>query len=81
MAFRLEKARHLERLEAYEGESYRFEDVEIRIAGGRTVRGRTFVWNGERGELRGGKFDFRDWVMGEVEREGRVDIQGHVRQN
>lgn len=81
MAYRLEKAKHLERLEKYEGDSYRFEDVEIKIAGGRSVRGRTFVWNGEKKELTGGKFDLKDWVMGEVERSGRIDIQGHVKEN
>lgn len=68
MASRLEKPKDLDRLE--------------KIGGGSRVRGKTFVWKGEVEELNrtGERFDLRDWVMGEVERSGSVDIAGYKKE-
>lgn len=59
----------VERLSAYETGMYRIEACRIYfedVAGdgdGSTVMGKTFAWNADKGLLREGRFDLKDWVM------------------
>jgi hypothetical protein len=52
-----------DRLIKYETTAYRIEDCWIEFERGPSVRGKTFVWDGEAESLHEGSFDLKDWIF------------------
>lgn len=56
MAYEVQKKEHVESLTRYEPEFYRVKGCMIKLADGREVAGKTFIWNAGKELLREGKF-------------------------
>ena len=63
MAYKVRSPKEVELLEAYETNLYTRVACRIRFEDGRTVRGGTFKWSADEGDLREGVFDLKDWQM------------------
>jgi gamma-glutamylcyclotransferase (GGCT)/AIG2-like uncharacterized protein YtfP len=67
--FKIQSIEQVEQLERYETAYYRLGVCNIKLADGSTVRGRTFLWRGDREELREGVFDLKDYQMEQLEKD------------
>jgi gamma-glutamylcyclotransferase (GGCT)/AIG2-like uncharacterized protein YtfP len=67
MAYEVRSPRERDRLTSYETDAYKLQNCLIEFELGRSVRGRTFVWNGDTGLLRQGTFDLKDWLLKQKE--------------
>lgn len=52
-----------DRLIKYETAAYRLEDCWIELERGSSVRGKTFIWDGNLESLCEGTFDLKDWIL------------------
>jgi gamma-glutamylcyclotransferase (GGCT)/AIG2-like uncharacterized protein YtfP len=68
MAYEVQKKEHVEYLTHYETEAYRIKGCMIKLADGRELAGKTFIWNAEKEFLKEGKFSLKDWQMEQLER-------------
>ncbi|TVY46560.1 hypothetical protein LOCC1_G005760 [Lachnellula occidentalis] len=68
MAYEVQKEEHVEYLMRYETDAYRVNGCEIKLADGREVGGKTFVWNAGKELLKEGSFDLKDWQMEQLEK-------------
>jgi gamma-glutamylcyclotransferase (GGCT)/AIG2-like uncharacterized protein YtfP len=68
MVYKVQKKEQVEYLKCYETDVYRVRGTRIRLADGREVSGKTFVWNAGEELLKEGKFDLKDWQMCQLER-------------
>jgi hypothetical protein len=69
MAYEVQKEEHVEYLKRYETEVYRVRGSMIKLADGREVVGKTFVWNAEKELLKRGNFNLKDWHLEQLEKE------------
>jgi gamma-glutamylcyclotransferase (GGCT)/AIG2-like uncharacterized protein YtfP len=78
MIFKVQSTEQVEQLERYETECYRLGVCNIKLANGPTVQGRTFLWRGDREELREGVFDLKDYQMEQLEKDlvTRASVSG-----
>jgi gamma-glutamylcyclotransferase (GGCT)/AIG2-like uncharacterized protein YtfP len=63
MAYEVQTPAQKERLEVYETYRYQARSCLIRFQDGRTVLGKTFLWNADKALLEEGTFDLKDWQM------------------
>lgn len=68
MAYEVQKKEHVEYLTRYETEAYRVKGCMIKLADGRELAGKTFIWNAGRELLKGGNFNLKDWQMEQLEK-------------
>jgi hypothetical protein len=68
MAYEVQKKEHVESLTRYETEFYRVKGCMIKLADGREVAGKTFIWNAGKELLREGSFNLKDWKMEQLEK-------------
>ncbi|RDL41347.1 uncharacterized protein BP5553_01326 [Venustampulla echinocandica] len=68
MAFEVQKGVHVEYLTCYESETYRLKGCRIKLADGRELPGKTFIWNGANELLKEGTSDLKDWQMEQLEK-------------
>jgi gamma-glutamylcyclotransferase (GGCT)/AIG2-like uncharacterized protein YtfP len=72
MTFEVHTPEEVKRLESYETDRYKNAACFIYLKGDEDeISGRTFVWRGERDELREGEFDLKDWQMKRLESNDR----------
>jgi gamma-glutamylcyclotransferase (GGCT)/AIG2-like uncharacterized protein YtfP len=69
MAYEVQKEEHVEYLAHYETEVYRVKGCRIKLADGRELDGKTFIWNAEEELLKEGNFNLKDWQMEQLEKE------------
>jgi gamma-glutamylcyclotransferase (GGCT)/AIG2-like uncharacterized protein YtfP len=67
MAYEVRSPRERDRLTLYETDAYKLQNCLIEFEHGRSVQGKTFVWNGDTGLLRQGTFDLKDWLLKQKE--------------
>lgn len=67
MAFEVQTADQVKRLQEYETKRYRNAACIIRPQDGQKINGKTFVWNSNEEELREGCFDLKDFRMKQLE--------------
>lgn len=63
MACEIRTENQVERLVRYEIEVYRLKESIIKLADGREVGGKSFIWNAEEKLLKERKIDLKDWQM------------------
>ena len=68
MAYEVQKKEHIEYLTRYETEAYRVKGCMIKLADGRELSGKTFIWNAGKELLKEGNFSLRDWQMDQLEK-------------
>jgi hypothetical protein len=68
MAYEVQKEEHVEYLMYCETEAYRVKGCMIKLADGREMGGKTFIWNAEKELLKEGNFDLKDWQMEQLEK-------------
>lgn len=60
MAYEVQKEEHVEYLMRYETDAYRVKGCKIKLADGRELAGKTFIWNAGKELLKEGNFDLKD---------------------
>jgi hypothetical protein len=68
MAYEVFKSEHVEYLARYETEFYKVKGCMNKLADGREVAGKTFIWNAGKELLKEGSFNLRDWRMKQLEK-------------
>jgi gamma-glutamylcyclotransferase (GGCT)/AIG2-like uncharacterized protein YtfP len=68
MAYEVRKEEHVKYLTDYETEVYRVKGCMIKLAGGRELPGKTFIWNAGQELLKEGSFDLKEWQMEQLEK-------------
>jgi len=68
MAYEVQKEEHVEYLMRYETDAYRVKGCKIKLADGRELAGKTFIWNAGKELLKEGNFDLKDWQMEQLEK-------------
>lgn len=68
MACEVQSSEEVKLLKSYETENYENFGCIIQFEDGTEAVGRTFVWAGDRGDLREGWFDLKDWKLNDLER-------------
>jgi hypothetical protein len=68
MAYEVQKEEHVEYLKHYETEAYSVKGCVIKLADGRELAGKTFIWNAEKELLKEGNFNLKDWKMDQLEK-------------
>ena len=74
MAYEVRSLEEVKLLEAYETNYYRKAACRIELEDGRQVRGRTFKWDAEEGDLKEGVFNLKDWKMNNLERDMKTEL-------
>ncbi len=68
MAYEDHKEEHVEYLMRYETDAYRVKGCEIKLANGRELAGKTFIWNAGKELLKEGNFDLKDRQIEQLEK-------------
>lgn len=68
MAYEVQKEEHVEYLMRYETDAYRVKGCKIKLADGRELAGKTFIWNAGMELLKEGNFDLKDWQIEQLEK-------------
>jgi hypothetical protein len=68
MAYEVQKEEHVEYLMRYETDAYKVKGCKIKLADGRELAGKTFIWNAGKEALKEGNFDLKDWQMEQLEK-------------
>jgi gamma-glutamylcyclotransferase (GGCT)/AIG2-like uncharacterized protein YtfP len=66
MAYVVQRPSHQKLLELYETDHYKVRHCLINLQDGKEVKGRTFLWNADRGLLKEGTFDLKDRQMNKL---------------
>ncbi|KAJ5638533.1 hypothetical protein N7528_000923 [Penicillium herquei] len=66
MACEIKRITERNRLIQYETTAYKIQDCEIQLDRG-TVKGKTFVWDGDPEALHDGIFDLKDWILNQLD--------------
>lgn len=67
MAYEVQKEEYVESLMRYETDAYRVKGCKIKLADGRELGGKTFIWNAGKESLKEGTFDLKDWQLEQLE--------------
>ncbi|KAJ5216598.1 uncharacterized protein N7498_003005 [Penicillium cinerascens] len=67
VAYEVRSLRDRDRLIVYETDAYSLANCLIEFGHGRSVQGKTFVWNNDTELLRPGTFDLKDWLLKQKE--------------